>query len=125
MPASPFSVMVQGGPDVVTLVMAGDLGAEADTALDDAYARATASGATVIVLDCTAVQYINSTGIALIVGVLAKARADGRSVKACGLTDHYREIFEITRLSDFMTIFPDEASALADSNHSQEGGTNG
>ena len=44
-------------------------------------------------------------------GLLAQARRDRVAVAACGLTDHYREIFEITRLSDFMQIFPDEESA--------------
>ena len=56
--------------------------------------------------------YINSTGIALIVGLLARARADGIEVRAWGLSDHYREIFEITRLADFMRITTDETSAL-------------
>ena len=52
------------------------------------------------------------TGIAIIVGMLARARADGHIVRAFGLSDHYREIFEITRLSDFMAIYPSESSAL-------------
>ena len=56
---------------------------------------------------------INSTGIALIVGVLAEARNDKRKVIACGLSGHYREIFQVTRLSDFMPIFADEQEALA------------
>ena len=47
------------------------------------------------------------------VGALAKARASGRPVRAFGLTDHYREIFTITRLSDFMGIFEDETAAVA------------
>ena len=54
-------------------------------------------------------DYINSTGIALIVGVLAEARKAKRKVVACGLSGHYREIFQVTRLSDFMPIFADEA----------------
>ena len=66
--------------------------------------RQPAAGAASIRLDFTAVAYINSTGIALIVGLLGRARAAAVPVSACGLTDHYREIFEITRLSDFMTI---------------------
>ena len=49
----------------------------------------------------------DSTGIAVIVGVLAKARAVDREIGAYGLTDHYREVFEITRLSDFMHIYED------------------
>ena len=59
-------------------------------------------------LDFAAVDYINSTGIALIVGLLAEARKTGQEVQARGLAEHYREIFRITRLSDFMTILDDE-----------------
>ena len=58
-------------------------------------------------------EYINSTGIALIVRLLAQARANDLEVKAFGLTDHYREIFEITRLADFMTITDDEERAVS------------
>ena len=32
---------------------------------------------------------------------------------ACGLSDHYKEIFEITRIADFVTIVDDEQAALA------------
>jgi anti-anti-sigma factor len=63
------------------------------------------------VLDFADVEYINSTGIALIVGLLAQARARDVEVRATGLSDHYREIFEITRLADFMTIEEEEDHA--------------
>ena len=62
-----------------------------------------------MLLDFGAVDYINSTGIALIVGLLARARADvapGRGARPLARTTG--EIFEITRLSDFMTILADE-----------------
>jgi len=65
------------------------------------------------VLDFSAVDYINSTGIALIVSVLARARAERRKVVACGLSQHYREIFDITRLSDFIELFPDLDHAVS------------
>ena len=65
--------------------------------------------------------YINSTGIALVVGLLASARAHGIPIRAYGLTDHYREIFEITRLADFMAIDTDEDSAV----HGAGGDRNG
>ncbi|HEU4895239.1 MAG TPA: STAS domain-containing protein [Acidimicrobiia bacterium] len=63
-----------------------------------------------IVLDFSEVEYINSTGIAVIVGVLAMARAEDRQVGAFGLTDHYKEVFEITRLADFMNIYQDASA---------------
>ncbi|MFP3883445.1 MAG: STAS domain-containing protein [Actinomycetota bacterium] len=64
-----------------------------------------------VLFDFSEVNYINSTGIAVIVGILAMARAEGRKVGAFGLSDHYREVFQITRLADFMTIYEDAAAA--------------
>ena len=91
-------------PGEARLAMRGDVDIAADEALAAAYAEATAAGATRVVLDFANVDYINSTGIALIVRLLAEARRDHREVIALGLSDHYREIFRITRLSDFLTI---------------------
>jgi hypothetical protein len=48
----------------------------------------------------------------VVVGLLAQARRSQHVVRAFGLSDHYREIFEITRLVDYMPIADDEASAL-------------
>jgi len=101
-------VDVSGGE--ATLLLTGDIDRDAGPALDRAYNEAAAAGATSLTLDFSAVPYINSTGIALIVGLLGRARGADVPVTARALTDHYREIFEITRLSDFMTI---EAGAPA------------
>ena len=100
------------GPTAV-IDLAGDLNSSAEQALDDAYARATREGAGSLLLNFEAVGYINSTGIALIVQLLARARTQKVEVQAFGLSDHYREIFEITRLADFMTIADDEERALS------------
>src|SRR5262245_3523146 len=84
------------------IVLSGDVDRAAEAALDAAYVQTGDAGS--IVLDFSNVSYINSTGIAVIVGLLAKARANRQTLSARGLTEHYRQIFEITRLSDFMTI---------------------
>ena len=91
-------------PGEARLAMRGDVDIAADEALSAAYAEAAATGAARVILDFDRVEYINSTGIALIVRLLAEARRDHREVIALGLTDHYREIFRITRLSDYLTI---------------------
>jgi anti-sigma B factor antagonist len=95
-----------------TIALAGDIDGGAREALDAAYTAIAGDGP--LLLDFGRVGYINSTGIALIVGLLARARAQSRPVSARGLTEHYREIFEITRLSDFMTILADEPTLAAD-----------
>jgi anti-sigma B factor antagonist len=91
----------------------GEINGLAEHELSDAYDQAVSASANPIVLNFSQVEYINSTGIALIVGLLAKARKARIKVAVFGLSAHYQEIFEITRLVDFMDIFPDEASALS------------
>jgi anti-sigma B factor antagonist len=94
--------------------LTGEVDGSAAEVLTTAYADAVAGGpARTVVLDFAAVDYINSTGIALIVSVLARARAERRQVVACGLSAHYREIFDITRLSDFIELFPDLDDAVS------------
>ncbi len=92
--------------------MVGDVNASAEAALDAAWAQATEGQPDAVVLNFEDAGYINSTGIALIVGMMAKARAHAIPIRAYGLTAHYREIFEITRLADFLAINPDEDSAV-------------
>ena len=99
-------------PGETRLAMRGDIDVAADEVLASAYASAAASGSTRLVLEFTDVDYINSTGIALIVRLLAEARRDHREVVAVGLSDHYKEIFRITRLSDYLVI-ADTPSAAA------------
>lgn len=90
----------------------GDIDGFADAPLDAAYTEAEQYDTQTTMLNFSKVGYINSTGIALIVGLLARARKTHRRLVTCGLSDHYQEIFNITRLSDFITVFPDEESAL-------------
>ncbi len=99
---------------VVVLDLSGDLRSDAREGLERAYADAAAREPQTVVLNLTDVDYIDSTGIALLVGLLARARRDGRQISAYGLTDHYREIFAITRLSEYIHVHDDEPSALGD-----------
>jgi anti-anti-sigma factor len=94
------------------VVLSGTMNRAAKEGLELAYEEAVQHPGRVI-FDFRDVDYINSTGIAVIVGVLAIARSEGREVGAFGLTDHYREVFNITRLADFMTIYEDETAAVA------------
>ncbi|HLY50770.1 MAG TPA: STAS domain-containing protein [Solirubrobacteraceae bacterium] len=111
MPGSRFEAEVRDEPGLAVVVLSGDIDRDAEADLAAAYVAAGA--ASVILLDFSAVGYINSTGIALIVRFLADGRRDRREIRACGLSPHYAEIFELTRLSDYMRIFDDAASASA------------
>jgi anti-anti-sigma factor len=106
-----FEATVRSEPHVAVIDLRGDVDGDSEEALKAAYAEARAIEPRTILLNFSEVEYINSTGIALIVGLLAQARARDVEVRATGLSDHYREIFEITRLADFMTIEEEEDHA--------------
>jgi anti-sigma B factor antagonist len=99
-----FRATVGDGDEGPVIHLVGTVNRVAKEPLDAAYVEAS-SHAGEIMLDFSDVDYINSTGIAVIVGILAMARSGDRTVGARGLTQHYREVFEITRLSDFMNIY--------------------
>lgn len=113
MPAKPLEATVRFRRGGTVVDLHGEIDGFAQAALDAAYAEAASGNPEVILFNFAGVTYINSTGIALIVGILAQARAAKRRVLACGLSDHYVEIFSITRLSDFMDLFSDEERAMA------------
>lgn len=109
---SSFRANLHQHPGVVVIELQGEINGFAEQDLMAAYANATSSNPSAVILNFSDVDYMNSTGIALIVGLLSQARKEHRSLVVFGLSDHYTEIFNITRLADFMTIFPDETSAL-------------
>jgi anti-sigma B factor antagonist len=91
----------------------GDITAHSEDVLMDAYGRAAAEGVRAIVLNFTGLDYMNSGGIGLLVTLLVRAQRQHRQVLAYGLSDHYRQIFELTRLDEAVGIHDSESEALA------------
>jgi anti-anti-sigma factor len=109
-----LNVEVRLEEGIVVLDLVGEINGFAEEALNAAYAEAEVQDPKTVLLNFEGVDYINSTGIALIVGLLARARASKRRLAAYGLSEHYVELFNITRLSDFMSVLPDEESAIGE-----------
>ena len=79
----------------------------------DAYGRASDDATRSIVLDFSGLDYMNSGGIGLLVTLLVRVQRQGQRLLAFGLSEHYRQIFELTRLDDAIGIHGSEAAALA------------
>lgn len=107
-----FEANVRRSNGVVVVELHGEVEGAADESINAAYEEAIAGNPKTVLLNFENVSYINSTGIALIVGLLAEARKSDRNVSVCGLSEHYKEIFEITRIADFVTMFTDEQTAV-------------
>jgi anti-sigma B factor antagonist len=98
-------------PPVSIIDIIGEVTGAADKALTDAYDHA--KTAKVIILNFSGLEYMNSSGIGLLVTLLIRAQRQGQKLMAFGLTEHYREIFELTRLNEAIRLFATEADALA------------
>jgi anti-anti-sigma factor len=99
--------------DIAILRISGDVTSASDAELTDGFGAALDDGARAVALDFSAMEYMNSGGIGLLVTLLVRAQRAGVRLLAIGLSDHYRQILALTRLDEAIEILPDEAAALA------------
>ncbi len=98
-------------PGVTVIDVRGDITPASEEQLMGAYGEV--NGASAVVLNFSELDYMNSGGIGLLVTMLVRAQRQNQRLLAYGLTDHYRQVFELTRLDDVISIHEDEVSALA------------
>ena len=91
----------------------GDITAASESALMSAYEEAAQQGARRLVLNFSGLEYMNSGGIGMLVTLLVRTNRQRQQLSAYGLSTHYRQIFELTRLDEAITIFDDEPAAVA------------
>jgi anti-sigma B factor antagonist len=101
----------QAAPAIAIIDIQGDVTPAAEEALMAAYGQD--PGAKAVVLNFSGLDYMNSGGIGLLVTLLVRAKRQKQQLLAYGLSDHYRQIFELTRLDDAISIHDDERTALA------------
>jgi anti-sigma B factor antagonist len=105
--------VVELAPEATAIVISGDVTAACEQDLMTAHETATDAGAKLIVLDFTAMEYMNSGGIGMLVTLLVRGQRRQQKIAAVGLTDHYRQIFELTRLDEAIALFDTTDAALA------------
>ena len=90
----------------------GELTAFSEDVLMDAYNQASEREARAIVLNFEGLEYMNSSGIGLLVTLLIRVNREKQRLLTYGLSEHYRNIFQITRLDDAISIFDSEEEAV-------------
>jgi anti-sigma B factor antagonist len=98
---------------VAIVRIGGDVTSGSEADLMDGFGRATDVGAKAVILDFSAMEYMNSGGIGLLVTLLVRAQRAGVRLLAAGLSDHYRQILSLTRLDEAIEIHDDETAAIA------------
>ncbi len=98
---------------IAVIHIRGDVTAACEQVLSQAWDEASLAPTRVVIIDFTDLSYMNSSGIGMLVTVLVRANRAKQKLLAFGLTDHYRQIFTLTRLDEAIGIHDDEAAAVA------------
>jgi anti-sigma B factor antagonist len=113
MPQAQVTMDVRKVNDKVSVIdVKGELTAFAEDVLMAAYTQASDGGVRAIVLNFEGLEYMNSSGIGLLVTLLIRVNREKQKLLTYGLTEHYQNIFQITRLDDAIGIYESEEEAV-------------
>ena len=110
--AQEISIRPKG--DVSVIDIKGDVTALTGQPIEDAYHQVTAEGAKKILLAFDSDCYINSGGIAILIGILSESKKKEQTIRMTGLSAHFQKIFAMVGLTKYAQIRPSEEAALAD-----------
>jgi anti-anti-sigma factor len=90
----------------------GVLTSAAEDQLMNAYNKAAGEQDPAVIFNFSDMEYINSSGIGLLITILIRAKRQGHKLVACGLKEHFKQIFKLTRLDEVMPVFDTEKESL-------------
>ncbi len=97
--------------EITILQISGNLDAESVAAFKKTAGKIVEEGCTHLILDCKALEFIDSMGLGAIISLLRKVRSQQGDIKIAALSPDVRSVFEITRLHRLFEITPDMESA--------------
>lgn len=105
-------VSCAAGDPVTVLRFTGDITSTSQAAVTGTY-EGLPDSATRILLDFSKVEYLNSSGIALVIQMMMAAAKRGQKIQTFGLTPHFQKVFTMVGITKYTSIHKDEASACA------------
>ncbi len=112
MPNKDIQISISKKNDVSIINIKGDVTAITGEAIEKAYEKVTADGAEKILLYFDQDGYINSGGIAVLIGIASESAKKKQTIRITGLSSHFQKIFHMVGLTKYTAIFPSEESAL-------------
>jgi anti-sigma B factor antagonist len=99
-------------PQISVIEIRGEVNSSAESQLMEAYNLAQQPCVRAIVLNFEKMQFMNSSGIGLLITLLIRATRQGQKLTAAGFNPHFQRIFELTRLREAIPFYPSEEQAL-------------
>lgn len=99
--------------DVTIVAISGSLDSLTSPQAQQTLDAVVAQGARKVAVECTALDYISSAGLRVLLGLAKQLGAKGGAMRTFGLNQTVREVFEISGFSTIFKVFPGESDALA------------
>ncbi len=107
------TVKDSAGKPLTVLRFSGDISSTSRDAVLGTYSRLDRMHTRAVLLDFSKVDYINSSGIALVIQLMIEAKKAGQCVSVFGLTPHFQKVFTMVGITKYASLHPDESSAKA------------
>jgi len=108
-----LNVVARPAPKATVIELHGDVNSEGDAAIKEAYRGAVAQGAHNILFNMSKTEYINTSGISVLISVVMEAKKAGHKIMVSGVSPHYKKVFDLVRFSVYVTMYDTEEAALA------------
>lgn len=102
----------RAGQEVVIIDLIGDVTNQGQQAIQSAYAAALQDQPQKIFFNFGNTEYINTSGIAILISIVMEAAKAGRRIGLFGMSSHYRKVFELVRLPLYADVYQSEDEAL-------------
>jgi len=109
-----IEILLSNKDDVSIIRIKGDITAISGEAIEKAYQKVSADGAKKILLCFNTESYINSGGIAILIGIAAESKENSQTIRMTGLSSHFQKIFHMVGLTKYTEIFSSDELALKD-----------
>lgn len=107
------AVQCSTGDPITVLRFVGDITSASQTAVLGTFQGLPADTAKRILLDFSKVEYLNSSGIALVIQLMIAASKHGQQIQTFGLTPHFQKVFTMVGITKYTSLHLDEATACA------------
>jgi|SRR5271155_1663653 len=95
---------------ITVLRFAGDITSTSQAAVLDTY-HGLQENVKRILLDFSKVEYLNSSGIALVIQMMIAASKRGQEIQTFGLTPHFQKVFTMVGITKYTKLHIDEKTA--------------
>lgn len=107
-----MEITTRAANDVSVVALRGNLDSNTAPQAQQALDAIVANGGKKVAVDFTALDYISSAGLRVLLGTAKKLSGSGGKLRIFGLNETVKEVFDISGFSTILAVSPDEGAAL-------------